>query len=88
MIELREKKTFFFFNKIEKIFTVFVNLRFEVKESEEKLPKIFTGEKPSYMECNFSTGTRPTSTIYHCVIMCLNCALTECIDRSLKMTCK
>lgn len=40
------------------------------------------------MECNFSTGTRPTSTIYHCVIMCLNCALTECIDRSLKTTCK
>lgn len=31
MIELREKKLFFFFNKIEKIFTVFVNLRFEVK---------------------------------------------------------
>ena len=31
LIELRKKETFLFFNKIEKIFTVFVNLRFEVK---------------------------------------------------------
>ena len=76
MIELRKKETFLFFNKIEKIFTVFVNLRFEVKLCEEKLPKIYTGEKPSYMECNFSTGTRPTSTIYYCVIMCFTRALT------------
>ena len=29
MIELREKKTFFF--QLEKIFTVFVKIRFEVK---------------------------------------------------------
>ena len=31
MIELREKKNLFFFNNIEKIFTVFVKIRFEVK---------------------------------------------------------
>lgn len=30
MIELREKKNFFFF-QLEKIFTVFVKIRFEVK---------------------------------------------------------
>ena len=73
MIELREK-TFFFFNNIEKMFIVFVKMRFEVKRRQ--VTENIYRSKPSYMECNVSTGSRETSTIYYCVIMCLNCALT------------
>lgn len=82
MIELRKKTFFFFSNNIEKIFTVFVKIRFEVKR--RKVTENIHKSKPSYLECNFSTGTRQTSTIYYCVIMCLNCALTNALTDLLK----